>query len=257
MGIGGKMEKIIISDVDGTLAESRQPIDAEIAPLIANVLKTRLFCTISGGSIELLIKQLTPLIELSDFKEENFFISATSGAVLYRMENKSPRLIYKECLTIEEKNKIEKLILALSKEFWLNPASKEAGPLIEDRQTQITLSCLGHKAPNDLKEKWDPTGARRTAMIDWIYTDRKKEVLDAYGISIKMGGTTSLDFTRTGINKKFGIEKLLSHLKIDPHDAIFFGDNTTKLGNDYIEDYVKTVQTNIPKMKEYLKNGTI
>ena len=238
------MLKIIFSDLDGTLTESRQSISGEIASLIAKITKTRVFCGISGGDEALLCRQFEPLLKQEDLSEKHFFISATSGAALFRFENRMPQIIYEKHLTPEEKQKIEKIICALASEFWLKPATKDSGPLIEDRNSQITLSCLGHRAPNGLKAKWDPDGKKRAAMMDWIYSNKKKTVLDAGGLDIRMGGMTSIDFTKKDVNKQFGIRKLLSYLKIRPEDAIFFGDKTHKHGNDWIGEYVRTVQIN-------------
>jgi len=246
--------KIIISDVDQTLTESRQPISDEIASLIAEILKTKIFCGISGGDKDLLCRQFEPLFKKEGFNEKNFFLSATSGAALFRFENRMPQIIYEKHLTSEEKLKIEKIVLALTYEFWLKPAAKDSGPLLEDRSSQITLSCLGHQAPNELKAKWDPDGKKRADMINWIYSDKKKETLDTSGIDIRMGGMTSLDFLKKGTDKRYGITRLLEHLKIDKADAIFFGDKTHRRGNDWIGEYVRTVQINsISQMEEHLK----
>lgn len=245
--------KTIISDVDGTLTESRQVIGNEVASLIAEILKKFIFCAISGGDEKLLQRQFEPLLKRDDFKEKNFFLSATSGTALFKFENKISRIIYKEYLTSKEKHRINIIIHALANEFWLKPVTKDSGPLIEDRVSQITLSCLGHQAPRELKEKWDPDGKRRVDMIKWIYSNKKKEILDTTGLSIFIGGATSIDFVKAGITKKFGIKKLLEYLKTPKEEAIFFGDKTQEGGNDYIENYVKTVQVNIPEMNNYLR----
>ena len=238
------MIKLVFSDLDGTLTESRQPIGDEIASLIARITKTKIFCGISGGDEVLLCRQFEPLLKQEDLSEKHFFISATSGAALFRFESRKPRIVYKKYLTSEEKIRIEKIIHALAREFWLKPVTKDSGPLIEDRSSQITLSCLGHRAPSGLKAKWDPDGKKRTAMIDWIYSNKKKAVLDTGGIDIRAGGATSLDFLKKGMDKRYGIKRLLEYLKIDRADAIFFGDKTSRQGNDWIGECVRTIQIN-------------
>jgi phosphomannomutase len=51
--------------------------------------------------------------------------------------------------------------------------------------------------------------------------------------SIQMGGATSIDVTRGGIDKAYGIGKLREILGIDLADMIFVGDALFPGGNDY------------------------
>ncbi len=51
-------------------------------------------------------------------------------------------------------------------------------------------------------------------------------------MDVKIAGLTSIDITRRGMNKKFGIEQLLAHLQLAPADALFVGDAFAPEGND-------------------------
>src|SRR3546814_9764419 len=63
------------------------------------------------------------------------------------------------------------------------------------------LSALGQQAPLDAKEQWDPDFAKRKAI--------QAELIQRLpGFSIKMGGTTSIDVTREGVDKAYGLERL-------------------------------------------------
>ena len=53
------------------------------------------------------------------------------------------------------------------------------------------------------------------------------------GFSIQLGGTTSIDVTRPGIDKAYGIRKLHEILGIAIDDMIFVGDALFPGGNDY------------------------
>jgi len=245
--------KLIISDVDGTLSESRQEIDEEMSILIVEILKTKLFCVISGGSEILMFKQLRPLLERRDIIKENLLISATSGSTLLRyIKGNVIQNVYKITLSKKEKQQIMRIINTLITRFNLKPITKDSGPLVEDRDAQITLSCLGHQAPIDLKKTFDSDRALRSEMIKFIYNNKN---LNVGRLTMRIGGTTSIDFTRKGIDKKYGIKKLLEHVNLKREDAIFFGDRTDKNGNDFIDNYVRTIQINsISQMKEYLRN---
>jgi phosphomannomutase len=72
------------------------------------------------------------------------------------------------------------------------------GEQIEDRGSQITFSALGQQAPLEEKKKWDPDFAKRKKM---------KNLLDELipGFSVRLGGTTSVDVTKPGIDKAYGI----------------------------------------------------
>jgi phosphomannomutase len=95
--------------------------------------------------------------------------------------------------------------------------------VIEDRGSQITFSALGHQAP--LEEK-DPCFAKRKKI---------KAILDPLipGYSVRLGGATSVDVTKTGIDKAYGIRKLRDVLGVSLREMIFIGDALFAGGNDY------------------------
>jgi phosphomannomutase len=50
---------------------------------------------------------------------------------------------------------------------------------------------------------------------------------------VRLGGATSVDITKPGIDKAYGIRKLRDTLKISLEDMIFIGDALFPGGNDY------------------------
>ena len=98
--------------------------------------------------------------------------------------------------------------------------------MIEDRGSQITFSALGQEAPLDEKTKWDPDFKKRKKI---------KEILNPLipEFSIQLGGSTSIDVTRPGIDKGYGVRKLQETLGIAIEDMIFVGDAVFPGGNDY------------------------
>ena len=100
------------------------------------------------------------------------------------------------------------------------------GDVIEDRGSQITLSVLGQVAPLSAKQGWDPDFTKRkkiTAILE--------PLLPAFAIN--MGGTTSIDVTKPGIDKAYGIGKLRDQLGVSLKEMIFAGDAIFVGGNDY------------------------
>jgi phosphomannomutase len=52
-------------------------------------------------------------------------------------------------------------------------------------------------------------------------------------IEVKVGGLTSIDITRPGIDKAYGMQKLIEKLQISKQDILFIGDRLQPGGNDY------------------------
>jgi phosphomannomutase len=62
-----------------------------------------------------------------------------------------------------------------------------------------------------------------------------KALLDKFipEFSVRLGGTTSVDVTKPGIDKAYGIRKLRDTLHIEIDEMIFVGDALFPGGNDY------------------------
>jgi phosphomannomutase len=85
---------------------------------------------------------------------------------------------------------------------------------------------LGQQAPLDEKKKWDADFTQRKqikALLDKLIPE----------FSVRWGGTTSIDVTRQGIDKAYGIRKLRDMLGIAIDEMIFIGDALFPGGNDY------------------------
>jgi phosphomannomutase len=217
------MKKLIVFDLDGTIAESKSSLDDEMSALLRNLLSILKVSVISGGDWPQFQKQL--LSNLPDGANlKNLSLLPTSGTKFYRY-NSGWEQLYSENFTDAEK---EKVISSLEKAIRLSDVGVEVifGELIEDRGSQITFSALGQEAPLDEKKKWDPDFAKRRQM---------KALLDNLipEFSVRLGGTTSIDVTRQGIDKGYGIGKLRDILGVAISEMIFVGDALFPGGNDY------------------------
>jgi HAD superfamily hydrolase (TIGR01484 family) len=217
------MKRLIVFDLDGTLAESKASIDGEMAELLDSLLGIVKVAVISGGAWLQFEKQV--LAHLShDARLKNLSLLPTCGTKFYKYESKW-ELLYSEDFTDAEKQKI---IGSLKKAIESSDckAAKVWGDVIEDRGSQITFSGLGQQAPLEEKKKWDPDFAKRKKM---------KALLDKLipEFSVRLGGATSVDVTKHGIDKAYGIRKLRDVLGISIHEMIFIGDAVFPGGNDY------------------------
>lgn len=217
------MKTLIIFDLDGTLAESKAALDEEMAGLLERLLKIARVAVISGGDWPQFEKQV--LSRLSAKKRlKNLSILPTCGTKYYHYK-KGWKLLYAEDFTPEEKQ----LIITD-----LNEAIKNSGihfgqlwgAQIEDRGSQVTFSALGQKAPLEEKKKWDPKFAKRKKIKNKLDQSLK-------GFAVNMGGATSIDITKPGIDKAYGIHKLQHQLKIKISEMIFIGDALFEGGNDH------------------------
>jgi HAD superfamily hydrolase (TIGR01484 family) len=217
------MKKLIVFDLDGTLAESKSALDAEMSALIHDLLSVVKVAVISGGDWSQFEKQVLSGLP-HDKKLANLSILPTCGTKFYQY-GKDWKKIYSEDFTADERKKI---ISSLKKSIELAGFKIKNlwGEQIEDRGSQITFSALGQQAPNKEKEKWDPDFAKRKKIKTFL-----DKLIPEFSISL--GGMTSIDVTKPGIDKGYGIRKLRDTLGIEIHEMIFIGDALFKGGNDY------------------------
>ena len=217
------MKKLIAFDLDGTLAESKQKIEPEMAGLLGKLLARVAVSVISGGDWPQFEKQVIAALP-AGAPLAYLFIMPTTGTKLYRFADGAWAPVYAEIFAPEERDHILKALEAATKQAGFAD-DKIWGERVEDRGSQITFSGLGQDAPLDAKKAWDPDFAKRKAM----QTILRKELPD---LSINIGGSTSLDITHQGIDKAYAMRKLAEHSGIATEDMLFLGDAIYPGGND-------------------------
>lgn len=217
------MKRLIVFDLDGTLAQSKSSIDTEMANLLNSLLVMVKVAVISGGAWPQFEQQVLAHLR-HDNGLRNLSLLPTCGTKFYR-HGVGWELLYSEDFTAAESSRI---IDSLQRAMVAADCKVEKvwGEVIEDRGSQITFSALGQQAPLEDKKKWDP---------DFIKRQKIKAVLDTLipQFSVHLGGATSIDVTRQGIDKAYGIRKLRDILEIPIDQMIFIGDALFPGGNDY------------------------
>jgi HAD superfamily hydrolase (TIGR01484 family) len=218
------MKSLIIFDLDGTLAPSKSPMEAETTRLFAALLEHCRVAVMSGGAWPQFEKQLLTSLP-AGARLDQLSLLPTSGTRFLAYDNGDWKQLYAEDFPPDERRKI---IETLQTVFEASGFASEQhwGDRIEDRGSQITLSALGQAAPLEVKAKWDPDFQKRRAL------KAKLEPL-LPECAIGMGGASSLDITRPGVDKAYGVQKLKEVLKIDIADMMFVGDALFEGGNDY------------------------
>jgi phosphomannomutase len=217
--------RAVAFDLDDTLAVSKSRIDDRMAGLLVRLIRVIDVCIISGGKFEQFDSQVLQHLNADPDTLASLHLMPTCGTRYYRWAEGTWRLVYAEDLAEEDKVRIVAVLEQGARELGLWE-DKPWGERIEDRGSQITFSALGQQAPPADKYRWDPDG--------W-----KKQQLRAYaaerlpGLEVRMGGSTSVDVTRQGIDKAYGMRKLMAQLGFSAEEILFVGDRLEPGGNDY------------------------
>jgi phosphomannomutase len=221
-------KKLIAFDLDDTLAISKSPISDRMGELLVQLLKKYDVCIISGGKYEQFKKQVIDRLEATPHELSRMHLMPTCGTRYYRYDELEDewKLQYAEDLTDAQKKQIVSVLESSAKETGLW-AEKPYGDIIEDRGSQVTYSALGQLAPAEEKYKWAEANADAKQVLRKLVADQLPD------LEVRLGGTTSVDVTRIGIDKAYGMQKLIEALDISKDDVLFIGDKLQEGGNDY------------------------
>lgn len=231
--------KAVLFDLDGTLTKSKAGLDREMSSLLDRLLAQKSVLVIGGGNLTQFQKQFLARFNCAETRLQRLFIAPTSGASMYRNENGKWREVYRHVLAGPEKEKIIDAFKRVLNEKKYSKPAKIYGKVIEDRKSQITFSALGQKAPLTEKEKWNKESDFRLAV---------KKSLRKYlpEFEVRLGGLTSIDVTKKGIDKAYGVRRFAKIIKTPIRGMVYVGDALYKGGNDAI---VK--KTGIPTVQIY------
>ena len=218
------MKWLVAFDLDGTLAESKRPLSEDMAAIIARLLAVTDVAVISGGDWPQFDKQVASRLPArADLSK--LWLMPTTGTKLYTHQDGQWSAVYAELFDDAEKAKIRAAFDRALADAGLAD-ERIWGERIEDRGSQITFSGLGQAAPLKEKEGWDRDRKKRTALQATL-----RAVLP--GLSINLGGTTSIDVTRAGVDKGYGLKRLSAESGVPLDGMLFIGDAIFPGGNDY------------------------
>lgn len=218
--------KALAFDLDGTLAESKSDMTVEMGKVLASLLSYIPLAFISGASKDQFMSQCIQHIQATEDQFKNLYLFPENGASLYLFQHGGWVPQYEENLSSVEKEKIMSVLSDVIRIFGLHEIDG-FGPLVEDRGAQVTLSCLGQHASLEAKSSWDPDQNKRREMLSYI-----QPLLPEF--QMKMGGATSIDITRKGIDKNYALTKYMELLSLSKSEILYYGDAIFPGGNDYI-----------------------
>ena len=239
-----KPKKLIVFDLDGTLARTKSPMDKEMADMLEQLLEVKKVAVIGGGKYGIFQMQLLDELKIAKKLFKNLFIFPTTATAFYLYKN-SWKKVYALSLSKSEVIKIRNIFEKVFKEIGYQHPKKVYGELIEDRGTQVSFSVFGQDVVAVLGKK----GIRMKEEWKKLHTPTKMKIAKIMSrylpeFEVRAAGFTTIDVTKKGIDKAYGLEQIKKHLCVDIKDMLFIGDAIFPGGNDYA--VVKTGVDYIP-----------
>ncbi|KMY23377.1 HAD family hydrolase [Actinobaculum suis] len=216
---------LLAFDLDDTLAPSKSPLPTRMGKALRELLEVSQVCVISGGNFTQFETQLLEGLQAPEELLEKLHLMPTCGTRYVVRKNGAWVDVYARNLSAEQRQAAQTVLEAEAKRLGLWE-SNTWGEILEDRGSQITFSALGQQAPLEAKRAWDPDGKKKEAL-------RQAAAARLPDLEVRSGGSTSVDITKKGIDKAYGIAELAKQTGIPIARMLFIGDRLDPGGNDY------------------------
>lgn len=219
--------KAMVFDLDGTLAESKQRVQADMGLLLSELLKKVPVAVMSGAGFPQFENQFFPALPM-DTNLERLYIFPDNAAQCFVHRTGSWHAQYDNAFSAQERERILVALDEALKETGLYEVPVRVwGQRIEDRGAEIVFSGLGQEAPPEEKKKWDQDGTKKRALRDAL-AKRLPEFSEG------ANGSTSVDITRKGITKAYGVQRFSELTQISLANMLYVGDALEEGGNDSV-----------------------
>ncbi len=240
-----KPKTLIVFDLDGTIAPTKAPMDKEMSRLITRLLMKKKVAVIGGGKYGIFKYQFIRRLSCPKDLLKHLFLFPTTSTSFYRYRG-GWKKVYALELSKAEKEQIRQAFRRVLKEINYRPPTEVYGKVLEDRGTQITFSAIGQDVVKILGRI---KGVRLKTEWKAKYTPLKMKIARQVikylpQFAVHAAGYTSIDVTKKGIDKAYGLKQIEKHLYIKIKDMLFIGDAIFPGGNDYAVvktgvDYIK------------------
>ena len=219
--------RLVAFDLDGTLAESKQRMSSDMGEMLSRLLKKMPVAIMSGAGWPQFEKQFFPALPMeSNLSNLYIFPDNAAQCFVYRGGGWKPQ--YDNAFTPAEREHVLKALdEALFETGMHDVPIRVWGQRIEDRGAEIVFSGLGQEAPTEEKRKWDPTREKRKPLYDALIKKLPE-------FAIGLNAMTSIDITRKGITKAYGIKRLSELAGIAIAQMLYVGDALEEGGNDAV-----------------------
>lgn len=216
--------KAALFDLDDTLAESFRPPKPETLAKLKRLLDVTPCAIITAAGFSRIHDQFLPELSASA-NVDHLYIFPNSAADCFVFRDGSWGHAYTFALTPDERARIMQVIEKHAhKAVGEDPQYQH---MIIDREAQVAFAAIGLDAPLEIKKAWDPDQKKRMKLKKVL----EKELPE---FEVLIGGMTTIDITRKGINKAYGVEWLAKELKCKPEEMLYVGDALYPGGNDHV-----------------------
>ncbi len=180
----------------------------------------------------------------------NLFLFPTTSTAFYRYKGGKWTNVYAHFLSTAQKRTIRQAVTDVFHEIHYVPPKKIYGKTLEDRKSQMSYSFLGQdvvaqlgKKGVHLKEEWIKKNKPLKMKITRLLQKRLPD------LEVHAAGFTTIDITKPGIDKGYGVRQIEKYLHVPIKDMVFIGDALYKGGNDAAakKSGVQTIATSGPK----------
>lgn len=221
------MVKLLLFDVDGTIAESSKKINAEILEQLKLLKNKYELGLVSGGTIEKIANQVGIENVISDDNPLFDYVFSENGMIGYK---NGKNILYNNLSEIyneERLSYIEKFIIDNTKSFqYDNDLVK-----LERRNTMWYFSPSGIYCNDEIRKDFMEKDEGNKLRIKIMYK-LKLFLRNKFNLTVKLGGNIGLAIHPVGWDKSY----LISNNIIDTKkysEIYFFGDRCEPDGNDY------------------------
>lgn len=230
-------KRCIMFDVDDTVSYNCREINKSISKEIDSLIYCGFVVGFISGTDVMALKKM-----ISVSLEYKHHLLGNSGGNYSVMENNKENTIYQYILSEEERTEIFNAIDLLINKYNIKSLTSKKDQVL-DRVNQITLSCIGRHAPANKKQQFDPDEKKRRLWIEFLRCHISSEKYE-----FRIGGKTSIDITKKGMDKSFGLKEFSKRNNISFDEIVYFGDKCYPGGNDYPAVLlVDTILVNNPK----------
>lgn len=215
------MLKHFFFDLDNTLTPSKSLIEPAHIPILKALCQRADVIVVSGHGENDIRKHLTPALE---------GLYHTLGQNGNRAVLKDGTIVWNHSLSKTQKAACLAFIAEAQRQ--LNYTVRDESDIVEDRDSQIAFSLIGHHENKAKKDAFDPDRKIRQGILAEFELNGGIKKLNDAGVEVRIGGTTNLDFFEYGKNKGYNVAEFIKRMRWKKEDSIYIGDALMPGGND-------------------------
>jgi len=217
-----RSKTLLLFDVDGTLTAPRLTVTEEMEKFLYNSVKTNATVGVVGGSD---IKKIAEQMKGMDVVKKFDYFFSENGLVAY----KDGQQIAEQSILKKFGDKVLQKLINFSLKYMSElelPAKR--GTFVEFRTGLINLCPVGRSCSYEERLEFAKFDVENNVRIK--FKEALEKEFGELGLQFAMGGQISIDVFPRGWDKTY----CLQFVENDGYEEIhFFGDKTSKGGNDY------------------------